>query len=366
MTVVSPERTIALLVGVERYEVAAAWDLDGPALDAGRFADWLLDCGVPQNSIHLLASALPENERQLAGVKVPIRPADSATVRQVLTRELPVAPCDLFFFYWGGHGVIDARNTRRLFYADASYADKRNLDLTALMESLSSGFFSGQRSQLLVVDACQNLVSELRMVHTLPAETFPVGAPVAGRELDVMIAASSGEVAINIDSRKTGVFSETVLNELRRNGWPPSPRLLSQSVHDTFTARRAAGLTRQTPAHLWRHGRSEDWSVALKEDQTSMPRLPLVAVGRIADAMLELAEISDGVNRQEIIQFLPSSIRAYVPYAPRAKMHIVGLVRSCERFAEGREAMLEALTLGVSDREGLRRVLTVIANEWPA
>lgn len=365
MTAASPQRTIALLVGVERYATTAGWSLDGPAVDASRFARWLLDCQVPADNITLLASPLPHNEPAVAEVGLPVRPADSVTVRDVLTRQLRTQPCDLFFAYWGGHGVVAARETRRLFYADADDADKRNLNLTALIESLSSAFFPAHRDQLLLVDACQNLVSELRLLHSLPGESFPVGPPVAQRELDVILAASPGEVASNVDSRRTGLFSEVVLDLLRAGGWPPRPAALAEQVREAFTQRRAAGLARQTPAHLWRRSREQEWMVSIGQQRAATARLSITAVGRIAEAMLDLAELSDPVNRLEIIQFLPADIRSHVPYAPRARMHVIQLIRSCERFTQGRQQLVEVLHLGVSDREGLQRVLAVLDSEWP-
>jgi hypothetical protein len=367
MTTPAPASTVALLVGIEQYEAGTSWRLDGPALDAGRFARWLLDCGVPPENITLLVSALPDNQPELSALGLPIRPADSTTVRNVLTRELRETPCDLFVAYWGGHGVVDGRDTRRLFYADASVADKRNLDLTSLMESLSSGFFPAHRRQLIVVDACQNLVAELRLVHSLPGETFPVGPPAGGRELDAILAASPGEIARNIDIRKTGAFSEVTLDILRREGWPPRPEALAQSLRGEFEARWRGGAANQTPAHLWHRGPHGEATVApAVSARPPQARLPLGAVGRIAGAMLELPEISDALNRQAIIQLLPKAIRAAVPYAPVAQMHVVSLVRTCERFAGGRQALLEALALGVADQEGLIPVLALFDAEWPS
>ena len=42
---------------------------------------------------------------------------------------LPQHSTELFFFYWGGHGVITFENERRLFFADASEQNFKNLDL---------------------------------------------------------------------------------------------------------------------------------------------------------------------------------------------------------------------------------------------
>ena len=43
MTRADPARTHAIVVGIETYGVRGWRDLDGPALDACRFTDWLLE-----------------------------------------------------------------------------------------------------------------------------------------------------------------------------------------------------------------------------------------------------------------------------------------------------------------------------------
>jgi hypothetical protein len=45
--VTSPDRTHAVVVGIERYEAGDAWDLDGAAGSALRIIRWLRRCRVP-------------------------------------------------------------------------------------------------------------------------------------------------------------------------------------------------------------------------------------------------------------------------------------------------------------------------------
>ena len=63
---VRPTDTLAVIVGVEQYAAGKPWGLDGPALDACRFAAWLTGRGVPADRITLLVSPLPENEGAVA------------------------------------------------------------------------------------------------------------------------------------------------------------------------------------------------------------------------------------------------------------------------------------------------------------
>src|SRR5205823_1633890 len=141
------------------------WRLDGPALDACRFAQWLRTRAVPADRITVLVSPLPANAAAVAErVGDYHRPgpgtADHATVREVFTRYLPRHSSDLLIVYWGGHGVIE-QDDRRLLYADATSLDKRNLNLSSLLTAMRSSTFAQHPRQICLVDACQNLVTEL-------------------------------------------------------------------------------------------------------------------------------------------------------------------------------------------------------------
>src|SRR6185295_16900928 len=70
MAVTAPERTFALVVGIERYAMKECRDLDGPAPDACRFVDWLRRHEVPAANIRLFLSPLEANRA--------IRPSDPA------------------------------------------------------------------------------------------------------------------------------------------------------------------------------------------------------------------------------------------------------------------------------------------------
>jgi hypothetical protein len=135
---VTPAGTRAVVVGVEEYAAGGSWRLDGPALDACRFVEWLIGRGVPAGNVSLLVSPLMENEDAVARHGFDVRPADYATVRATLVDSLRDSGSEFLVLYWGGHGLVDGDDTRRLFCADATTADKRNLDLTALLRSLRS------------------------------------------------------------------------------------------------------------------------------------------------------------------------------------------------------------------------------------
>lgn len=65
----------------------------------------------------------------------------------------------------------------------------------------------------------------------------------------------------------------------------------------------------------------------------------------IVDALLALPVMSDDYQRRAILAQLPGEIRAAVPDSVTARIHVVGLVRTCERIPGGCDALLSALGL---------------------
>ena len=192
---IRPADTMAVVVGIEEYQAGRAWRLDGPALDACRFARWLTLRGVPSSRITFLVSPLPENADEVA---VQSRgfdrraAAEHNIVRNIFSRYLPDTTSELLIVYWGGHGVMEDEE-RRLVYADATASDKCNLNLSALLKTMRSSKFARHPQQLVLVDACMSLVTELGWEGSMPSEEFGEGRPEPKRDQWVLLAASSGE-----------------------------------------------------------------------------------------------------------------------------------------------------------------------------
>jgi len=280
---VLPAETMAVVVGVEEYEADRKWRLDGPALDACRFARWLTIRGVPADRITLLISPLPENadavEEQSQGYRFR-GSADYATVRDVFVRYLPSQTSGLLIFYWGGHGVIEEEE-RRLIYADATKMDKRNLNLSSLLKSMRSSTFARHPQQLGMVDACLNLVTELGWEGRMPNDMFPEGRPEPRRDQRVLLAASPGERAINVDPLKTGLFSQVlreVLDTLPPGTWPPDAEWLRDLVSERFEQLRDDDRTHQVPSYLWFRSRSGEDTLVFASDPLA-GRVPAAAFG---------------------------------------------------------------------------------------
>jgi len=253
---IRPANTMAMVVGIEEYQAGRAWRLDGPALDACRFAHWLTDRGVPPNRITLLVSPLPENAgtvaKQSQGYGM-CAAAEHAVIGEIFGRSLPGETSGLLIVYWGGHGVMEDEE-RRLLYADATASYKRNLNLSLLLKTMRSSKYAGHPQQLVLVDACMSLVTELGWEGDMPSEGFGVGRPEPRRDQRVLIAASPSERAVNLDALKTGLFSQVVrdgLDDLPAGTWPPDAARLTGFVGDRFQQLREERRTEQVPYHIW-------------------------------------------------------------------------------------------------------------------
>lgn len=280
--IAQPEKTIAIVVGVEQYkEDDPHWQLDGPALDACKFARWLSDHQVPVDNIDLLLSPLESNELEVGALSEGFRTAwpDRAAVRAKLTTDLYTKKSDLLIVYWGGHGVVD-NDSRRVLYADATADDKANLDITDMMRGLRSQRYRHHPRQLIFVDACMTLSDDLGWARTLPSETLPGGLEEPQREQYAFFAASPGQRAINDDSLKTGIFSDTlrevVNHSLPETSWPPQPVVLRRLIEDRFEALNSAGRTAQVPSYIGYRSRNDEGAVRYSHRLSGRKRLLIV------------------------------------------------------------------------------------------
>jgi hypothetical protein len=319
--------------------------------------------------VSLLISPLTENADAVARHGFDIRPADYATVRATLLDGLRDSGSDFLMLYWGGHGVVDGGDTRRLFCADATTADKRNLDLTALLNSLRSSFYPNYPRQAILIDTCQNLVEQLYLAHTLPAEVLPVGSPRLSCEQRVLLAASPGEVAVNIDGRKTGLFSEVLRAELTAEPvgtWPPDLDALRDRINQRFTELRAKGKTRQVPTYLWYRGAQGGAEVVFSPIPSTAPRsVSLTALGELTDVLLSIDEFAHEPSRWQIIRLMPREIASAVSSAGTQRLQVIDLLRSCERFDSGVSALVDAIRTALPDDSRRRKAEEAINRVWP-
>ncbi|MFG3192048.1 effector-associated domain 2-containing protein [Streptomyces omiyaensis] len=366
MTPVRPERTHALVVGVERYAAGPAWDLPGPAADARRFTAWLRRSGVPAGQISLLLAPLPGAGGPAPGVAE--EPAGREAVQEVLTRRLPAREGDLLWVFWGGHGVTDPQGHRRLFYADAEGDDRRNLDLDAWLTAFTTDLLPGFPRQIWLVDSCQTFVEELGLSRSLPAELPPGGERLPGREQSVLLAAGPGQRAANDPVRRTGAFSEAVLSALEAadgGTWPPDPGALAATVAERFAdgADGPAGGG-QRPTSLWyRSGAGDERLLTLPAPRRAERPVPDEALPGLIGLLSASPGMADQQQRQLVVSLLPPELAGSIPRFGAARPDIVSIVRACRRHPGGLTALVAAVSL-IEAGSPEERAVSEWADRW--
>jgi len=240
---INPDRVYALVVGIEKYQAGSAWDLDGPANDALKFASWLLNRDVMPEHIQLFLSPLDRNAKVIEDARLKGLTPAPATRDQIdsniiskLTSENNSG--DLLYVFWGGHGIITKRisTTRRLFFADTDDIHLWNLNLDSLVEALStSAFSSGFSQQNFLIDACANThFQEPYQINAAEAaaSTFSTSGEKKKAEQFILFASAAYEVATNESG--TGRFSRAVLDELQGQALLPDMKALAERIQTNF------------------------------------------------------------------------------------------------------------------------------------
>jgi hypothetical protein len=217
-----PQSVVAVVVGVENYEIGGEWPFAGPALDAARFTVWLRSRRVPVKNIKLFLSPFPaakhreEIAEKLATCGLSLDSAPDATEGAIwgwLEDDLIQQPGDHLVFFWSGHGAID-KNERRLFCANAKKS-LHNLNFTDFAYKLRHKRYSGFTRQLLIVDTCANLYSDMQQMTSLPNHVFSGDREESATKQLVMLAAAHGEFAKQKGSERTGAFFGALYKELQ-------------------------------------------------------------------------------------------------------------------------------------------------------
>ncbi|MDN0197341.1 caspase family protein [Streptomyces sp. S.PNR 29] len=261
-----PQRTYALVVGVEQYALTARWNLRGAARDALRFARWLTGpAQVPPDNVRLLLSPLdPEGldwsaAAQLAALKDRCRPATEENVRNALFRELPECDGDMLWIYWAGHGFLSPKREMMLPCADAHRGEIRHLNLDSALHWWRTDLVRCRFPlQAALVDACRVEVPRGSALN-FPSFDYGGGSLRTGRRQFELYASREGEASRNDPETASGQFTEVLLGELAdRNLLDCTAGLaeIARRVHLRFEDLRRNNGTRQLPQFI----RDRDWT----------------------------------------------------------------------------------------------------------
>ncbi|QIJ65239.1 caspase family protein [Streptomyces sp. JB150] len=357
-----PDRVRALIVGIERYDAGEDWALPGPARDAVAFHRLLRAAGVPGHRLRLhlapLAPYVPD---------VPYAPADHATLRRVLVRELPAEPGDVLWVWWGGHGVLDRSGGLRLFCSDATTADKVGIDLDSALTRYAGDAVAGFAEQLWIVDACESFEEALNFRDPLPPQALPVGRRDLAHRQTVLRAAGRGRVAANDPARATGLFSDVLLGLLaeRTAVLPglPDPEELFPAVRERLAALRKEGRTLQHPEiRLQSAERVEILPPAVPGDAERAVS-PLL---RAVEALLAYPLMADPVERQALIGQLSTRVTATLPRHTKARTEAATLLGTLARRHPAALWELYDAVLALDDAPALKTELRTALRELEA
>jgi hypothetical protein len=256
-TTIQPTNVYALIVGIERYQAGSDYDLNGPANDALKFADWLLAQGVEPGHIYLFLSPLERNEELLSAAKAKdltpspaTHDAIASTIRSQLTSESSRG--DLLYVFWGGHGIITKTDTtvRRLFFADTDDDTKWNLNVNSLVEALgTSAYGTGFPQQIFFIDACANAFYQ-GLAQTIQGEAseirFGASGEVQRGEQFILFASAEYEVATNDSNVGTGRFSQAVLENLHGQPLLHEMKQVAERIQSGFLEQQ-----KRPPVYWW-------------------------------------------------------------------------------------------------------------------
>jgi hypothetical protein len=298
---VNPSKTYAIVVGIEKYDIGNAWNLNGPAIDAARFVGWLRNRGVPAEQIRLFANPLEENKDawELRSLDVSYQPATSDGIMDLLTSEFVETRGDVLFLFWGGHGVM-GQGSHHLFFSNVKEKYLLTLEVEAILGLLRSTSVSNFSKQVVFIDACANH-SELQQLPT-PLAKVPViyGLPRSSVSQFVLFAAGPGERARNLGTQRTGLFSSVLLEELVKSSpldWPPDLPAVQSQVAARFVNLRSTGKASQTPISLY----YRDWD-GKEETQISSSQPHLRAIEQdLADALINCPTMQTESGRGNVL-----------------------------------------------------------------
>ena len=206
--------TRAVVIGVARYE-EPGWDRSGPVENACAVAAWLLASGVPATEIHVFlspAAGAPLDPRLAA------RQADDAAIRNFLSEDL-ASKCPTgskLFFYWSGHGMVQAANDHRLLFP-ADYRSTRPhlvFDVDEFFRRLRTLAYPCFDDTIALLDTCGVRANAV----VAPPQCLPPQPP---RKADQLVYYATPEDEFALADTGTSGFTHSALTVLRAGAaWP--------------------------------------------------------------------------------------------------------------------------------------------------
>lgn len=223
------DRTWALVVGIDRYDLEGLKKLEGAAADAVAAVTWLRALGVPDDNIFVHASPSKASRKKLDDLKLS-RPDRGATEDEIWSSVHALSQVTngkRLFVFLSGHGLYEPAGKRLFLTQDFGVADMwaRNWGLDRYCDYFLSMAFE---HQFLFMDGCQNFpYPETARTKISPGFPGPTDTtPKASNSLVACFAGGIGQRAAEIGRR--GAFMRPLLEAMD----PKAP--LRRAVHFDF------------------------------------------------------------------------------------------------------------------------------------
>lgn len=156
---IGPEKTFALIVGIDKYAQGEDWDLNNPANEAVMMVKWLLGLGVPAHRISCFVTGGQQRGEKLTdanGVKVQCQEPVGNAIRAAIRNPVYGDRIDdsNLIFYWAGHGQLGSKMEQLLYDPAYKKSDQQVFDLSDVRDALQSDDWTDFKKQIILINAC--------------------------------------------------------------------------------------------------------------------------------------------------------------------------------------------------------------------
>lgn len=221
------KRIKAVIVGIENYVQSDIPNLDGPALDAARFAEWLYKSGVSKKDIKTFLAPLPKNIEQCRRLmeEINFSPANSQNIVSALNEVIRNSISEILLVFWAGHGCMLSNEQRLLYFPDGSPNVRLCLNFSELILTAAKVDYKNHTNQHFFVDACADFLEPNTSIT--PVNVLPNKQEISrnlGTTQFTLFSASPGEQAGNLSHIQAGFASNALMNNLQESKfWPFDP-----------------------------------------------------------------------------------------------------------------------------------------------
>jgi hypothetical protein len=239
----------AVIVGIERYPLDFAEPLQGPSLDALRFALWLRRRGVPANHLLVLENKCDrwngEREQAYAGIRVELGSLDvspceeptfeniSRAWRERILKISRGAEDAILWLYWSGHGISLENKEELLLCSEVEFEVPTYIYLSELADGLRSGEHGRFSRQRIIIDACSEQLRAEQWIGSGRRQPYLFSGNLLVDQT-VLSAVPRGGNAVQ--DQGSSLFTRSLLLALDKlGGWPEDVHELWRSVTEEIS-----------------------------------------------------------------------------------------------------------------------------------